>query len=421
MTMTINENNDVQVVEGQLRKATNSLILNHPFWAALRFRMAVNIGTGPGYVTPTAATDGITLWFNTEFCKELDREEFLGLLVHELGHVVFLHSLRRGVRDPKIWNIAGDYVINLAITKDGFKLPEGGLLDDQYDGMHTEEVYRRVYNKSGQGNPNKPCNGGEGGDQGDTASGDGEQCVWGEVLDAMGADGKALSPEVKKKLEQSMAVDIRQAMDTAKKQGNLPGHLRETFDKLLTPVMDWRDILSRFIADKFPSDYSWMNSSRRGLAMGRRFPGSGEEDTYGQISIGVDTSGSISTDEIQKMMSEVCHCLATYEAKGMEIELPVAYCDTRVHHVEVLSPGDTPYENAKGGGGGTCFAPVMEWVAGLPDKPEALLYLTDGYCDTFGVDPNVPVLWVLSGPGGNNSNFQPPFGEVMEMVDNEEN
>jgi predicted metal-dependent peptidase len=410
------ENNTT--VEAKLRKATNTLILNHPFWAALRFRMRVVIGTGSGFITPTAATDGRTLWFNTEFCNDLTREEFLGLVVHELGHVVFLHSLRRGVRDPETWNIAGDYVINLCITKDGFTLPEGGLLDDQYDGMHTEEVYRRVYNKSGQGNPNKPCNGGDGGD-GDPASGAPQQCTWGQVLDALGDDGKALSPEEKKKLEQSMAVDIRQAMDTAKKQGNLPGHLRESFDKLLTPIMDWRDILSRFIADKFPCDYSWMNSSRRGLAIGMRFPGSGEEDTYGQIAIGVDTSGSISTDEIQKMMSEVCHCLATYEARGMEIELPVAYCDTEVHHVEILVPGDTPYENSKGGGGGTCFAPIMEWVSGLPDKPEALLYLTDGYCDTFGVDPNIPVLWVLSGPGGNNTNFQPPFGEVMEMVDNE--
>ena len=411
-------------VENKLKKATNTLILNHPFWAALRFRMKVVIGTGASFPTPTAATDGITLWFNTEFCEPLKDKEFLGLVVHELAHVVFLHALRRGVRDPQVWNIAADYVINLAITKDGFELPEGGLLDHKYGGMHTEEVYRKIYNKTkGKGNPNKPCNGGEGGEQGESGNGNGDicQCPWGEVVDSQNEDGSPMSKDDKKKLEQEMAVSIRQAVETAKKQGNMPGHLQETFEELLKPVVDWRDILSRFLSDCFPADFSWMNASRRGLALNQRMPGNGVEESYEQIAMAIDSSGSISSKEIQQMMSEACHCLSEYEAKGIEIELPVAYCDTSVHHTEVLSPGDKPYQDAKGGGGGTDFAPIMEWVASLPEKPAALLYMTDGYCDSFGNNPNVPVLWILSGPGGNNSSFSPPFGEVMEMVDKNEN
>lgn len=407
--------------ETKLAKATNTLIMNHAFWAALRFRMKTIIGTGPSFPTDTAATDGNTLWFNTEFCDPLPQKQFLGLVVHELAHVVFMHALRRGHRDPSVWNMAADYVINLCVTDDGFELPEGGLLDEQYRGMHSEEVYKKLYKKhGGMGNPNKPCNGGEGGEQGNQKGGKGQPCPWGEVIDALGEDGKPLGKDDKKKLEQELNVSIRTAMETAKKQGNLPGHLRETFEELLKPKMNWRDILSRFIADKFPSDVSWMNPSRRGMALGQRLAGTGQEDQYGQIAIGVDTSGSISTQEIQQMLGEVNGCLATYEARGMEIEMPIAYCDTRVHHEEVLSPGDDPYKNAKGGGGGTDFAPIMEWCANLTEKPEALLYLTDGYCSSFGNNPNVPVLWVLSGPAGNNSTFKPPFGEVIEMVDNED-
>jgi len=410
----------VITVENKLKKATNTLILNHPFWAALRFRLKTVIGTGDNFPTQTAATDGITMWFNTEFCEPLEDKEFLGLVVHELGHVVFLHSLRRGVRDPQVWNIAADYVINLAITKDGFTLPEGGLLNHKYADMHTEEVYKKIYNKQKhRGNPDKPCNGGEGG-QGQQGQGKVCQCPWGEVLDAQDENGKPMSKDDKKKLEQETAVNIRQAVETAKKQGNMPGHIKDAFDELLKPVVDWRDILSRFLSDCFPSDFSWMNASRRGLAMGQRMPGNGEEESYEQIAMAIDSSGSISTNEIQQMMSEACHCLSEYEAKGIEIDLPVAYCDTAVHHTEVLTPGDKPYQDAKGGGGGTDFAPIMSWVTSLPERPAALLYMTDGYCDSFGSDPGIPVLWILSGPGGNNSSFSPPFGEVMEMVDKDE-
>ena len=210
-------------------------------------------------------------------------------------------------------------------------------------------------------------------------------------------------------------------METAKRQGSLPGHMREQFDKMLETEMDWKAILAQFLSDAFKADTSFMAINRLGLVMGTRLPGNSMEDAYAQVCIGVDTSGSISQKEIEQMMSEVAHCLSEYESLGVEIELPVAYCDTAVHHEEMLAPGEEVCKDYSGGGGGTSFAPVMQWVMEMDEEPEALLYLTDGGSSDFGNDPGIPVLWIL-GCGGVSavSGFAPPFGRVINLTDTED-
>ena len=42
----------------------------------------------------------------------LNREEWIFVLAHELLHVGLRHDERRGYRDPYLWNVACDYVIN---------------------------------------------------------------------------------------------------------------------------------------------------------------------------------------------------------------------------------------------------------------------------------------------------------------------
>jgi hypothetical protein len=40
--------------------------------------------------------------------------------------------------------------------------------------------------------------------------------------------------------------------------------------------------------------------------------------------------------------------------------------------------------------------------------------VTDGHSTSFGTDPGVPVLWVLTAP---HRRFRPPFGEVAFTLD----
>jgi predicted metal-dependent peptidase len=62
------------------------------------------------------------------------------------------------------------------------------------------------------------------------------------------------------------------------------------------------------------------------------------------------------------------------------------------------------------GGGGTSFVPVFEEVHKLGFKPDALVYLTDGY-GTFGDAPDYPVLW---GDISHDPKLY-PWGEVVTI------
>ena len=61
---------------------------------------------------PTAATDGRKIFFNEEFLNSLSSPQQNALMLHEVLHMALLHVTRRQSRDPYIWNIAADIVVN---------------------------------------------------------------------------------------------------------------------------------------------------------------------------------------------------------------------------------------------------------------------------------------------------------------------
>ena len=72
----------------------------------------------------------------------LTKEERIFLLAHEVMHVALLHPVRKGDRNHKIWNIAGDFVINNELKSSGLgSVPDSALVNEKYEGMTTEQVY----------------------------------------------------------------------------------------------------------------------------------------------------------------------------------------------------------------------------------------------------------------------------------------
>ena len=132
----------------------------------------------PATWMPTAATDGKHFYYNPDFIDRLDLDECKFVVGHEVMHCVYEHMLRRGGRDPRLFNIAGDYVINYElkelnigkfIAQEKMADPEllklwkekakkefdkwmkesagkpGILYDKKYGGMATEQVYDILY------------------------------------------------------------------------------------------------------------------------------------------------------------------------------------------------------------------------------------------------------------------------------------
>ena len=92
----------------------------------------------------TAGTDGKIIYMNKDYLRTLEEDEQVFVLSHEICHIGLNHILRSKDKDPRLWNIATDAVINRHLVKDGLpKLDNMVYLEDalNYD---AEELYNKL-------------------------------------------------------------------------------------------------------------------------------------------------------------------------------------------------------------------------------------------------------------------------------------
>ena len=366
----------------------------------------------------TMGVDGVNLYVNESFVDSIDTAELSGVVAHECLHVALLHPTRRDNRDPKKWNIATDYAINgelkkvIAAKRNDylFGLPEAALYTPEYEGLSADDIYNRLPEENGR-DKDEPEDG-ESGESDDGESGDGQKDGptksepgdssgdvggTGEVFDAPADMDKA---ELETKLKQVTV----QAATVARSQGKLPGNIASLVDDMLKPVVDWRAKLREHFERVFPSDYSWVRPNRRFVHRGIYLPGV-EKDGTGHIVIGVDTSSSVSDEEVKQFLGEI-----NYICEDITPEMvTVIYCTTAVWAVDEYEAEDyiAPREVRRGG---TEFVPVFDEVERRGIQPKALIYLTDFGCWDYPDTPGYPVIW-----GATERITEPPFGEVVDI------
>ena len=176
------------------------------------------------------------------------------------------------------------------------------------------------------------------------------------------------------------------------------------------PKIPWRQVLAQFITEITRSDYSFDSPNPRYVYHGIYLPRL-HSSAVGKLVIGVDTSGSIGDKELNIFLSEVAAVLNDVNPQ----ELVLISCDSKVEEVITLDSSDLEPITGLKGGGGTDYCPVFEEVERDGDLPVALIYLTDGYCNSFPTsEPDYPVLWVLT---EDCKSFNPPFGTQIQMED----
>ena len=360
-------------------KARTSLVLDHPFFGALSLKLKIKEDPD----CKTAWVDGTELGYNPEFIRELPFDQCKGLLAHEVMHCALNHIVRRGDRDHEKWNIAADHAINHILDDYGFTLPEGALMDAQYKGMDADTIYSKL-----------PVNteGSKGGGEGDNGDGDVGGC--GVMRDPTAPDGQGKSPADMKELDHDWEVATAQAAQQAKAMGKLPAALGTLVGEMLRPKANWKSILQRFVTQWAKDEYSWRRPDRRFIHDDIYCP-SLHNETIGEIVIGVDTSGSVTSEELMRLGSEINGILNNFSTT-----VHIVFCDTQVQEVQTLTtPDDLPFKWEAPRGGGTDFQPVFDWVADRTQKegtePACLIYLTDLYC-RMPKQPTYPVLWACT-------------------------
>lgn len=380
--------------------ATTTIVLDHPFFATLLLQMPRIEDPS----IPTACTNGVVIKYNPEFIESLTPSQVAGLLVHEVLHPALGHLHR--LPPNKEGNIAGDYAINnflddynksAGVRK--LELPEGGMLDHQYDGLSAEQILAKLP-KNPNPQPQSGDSNGEGsGDQ--RTQGEG---AWGEFeKPAASEDGKTSAEDMESEWNRRMV----QAATAAKMQGKLPDCVEKLVEDLVNPKVPWQQLLERFIDQTSANDYSWAKPDRRFLPDDIILPDLHDE-TLGEIVVAIDTSGSIygCPDTLAEFVSEI-NAIST---RCNPSKLTVIHCDAAVQKVDEFGQGETITVTPKGGGG-TDFRPVGDWLRQHNVTPRVVIYLTDLYGTFPDAEWPWPTLWVVY----DNDNDVAPFGETVRI------
>jgi predicted metal-dependent peptidase len=393
-------------VERRLQKARTVLLLDHPFFGSLLFRLK----GGENRSIKTMATDGVSLFYNPDFVDTLNASTLCGVLAHEVLHPGLQHHVRRSGRDPKRWNEACDYAINPILLDAGLHLPEGVLVDDRFRDMSAEQIYNQLQTEAEQesGDTDEPQeDGGDGagpshaspGNFGVPSAPETEGGI-GQVLDAPEVDEENGTVEEQAR---EWSVAVNQAVTLAKQAGKVPSGIERTLDGTAEAAVDWRELLRRAWSDTTPADFSWMRPNRRHIWTGLYLPGVMREG-IGEVAIAVDCSGSVNSRQLRLFEAEVRSILEGQRPQ----RIYVLYFDAVVHKVETLEAGQEVSLNPVGGGG-TEFGPCFEWLDEHGVRPQTLVFLTDLYGSFPDSEPAYPVLWASTGGG------RAPFGQVIPM------
>ena len=367
-------------------------ILNkHSFYGLL----LMNTKFGLDLNCDTAYTDGTRICFSPKFMDKLSDSELDFILMHEILHIVLRHCKRNGNLNNLIFNIACDIVVNSNILKSNDMDIKSITLKCAGEAMHiapdgkegylytAEEVYEMLIDGIKELKFNSFDN------HDHWSSSKNNQEVWDErIVSAISA------------IKESNGI------------GKVPlGILRE-YNKLINPVLNWREILKDFLS-KDIYDYSFNKTDKRYTDV--FLPDFSEECDVLKLNVlfVVDTSGSITNKDLGKALAEIKSAINESD----HLEGYILCLDAKTYDLIPLSEFDINTFQAHGGGG-TDFTEFFNNLNNIRNQINSnidlIIFMTDGR-DTFPDEElrqGIPVLWII-----NNDKITPPWGMIARIID----
>jgi len=350
---------------------------------------------------PTAYTDGFNKRYGREFMEKLSDQEVAGVVLHENLHVLLKHVSRNRdltKRNPRLANIAADYVVNDIIIelskkdKTLISLPKNCFYDPMFSGWSVRRVFEYLEKEQESG------------------KGGGRPQESFDEHDGTGLDG--MTPQDIETVEQRVDEAIQEGSIIA---GRFGAKIPRVIKELMAPQVDWREVLQEFwvSAVRGSDELTWRRFNKHRLADDYYLPSSINE-TVGEVILAIDTSGSISNDDIGKVATHIRELCESVTPERIR----VLWWDTKVHGEQVFEGN---YENITSllkpmGGGGTRVSSVSDYILNKNLTADCVIVFTDGYLeDDIKWRVDIPALWLIT-QGGSRS-FVPPRGGKIQIND----
>ncbi|MGB1250174.1 MAG: DUF2201 family putative metallopeptidase [Candidatus Promineifilaceae bacterium] len=322
------------------------------------------------------------------------------VMAHEMLHVGLRHDARIQWRDPYLWNIACDYVINewLLTMRIGVMPTLGALHDPELAGLSAEAIYDRIVNDLRKYRKLWTLRGKGLGDLLPSRAG------WWQ-----NGDGVTLDQFYRNCLAQGLEYHRSQG------RGLLPSNLIEEINALSQPPIPWDVKLASWFDLHFPpleKRRSYARPSRRQSST-PNIPRPNwiirdEEKMQRTFGVVLDTSGSMGRNLLAKALGAI----ASY-AMARDVPLVrVVFCDATTYDQGYMPPESIAGRVRVRGRGGTVLQPAINLLEREPDFPKdgPILIITDGECDRLVVRNPRPHAYLL--PKGQRLPF-PAKGELF--------
>jgi predicted metal-dependent peptidase len=351
----------------------------------------------------------------------MNNKEIEFVIAHEILHCVFDHLGRREGRDPKLYNIAADYIVNNLLVRDRIGEKPSFIdcfQDFKYDKWTSEEVYDDIYEQAKQNGKEFLEQLGEMLDEHLDAEGDGDGTSdAGETKDGNGNNISKNKPKYSKEEMKKIKDEIKESMISAAQAagaGNTPGEISRMIKDLTEPKMNWREILRQQIQSTIRNDYTFSRPSRKGWHTGAILPGMNFDETI-DLCVAIDMSGSISNKQGQDFLGEVKGIMDEYK----DYKIKVWCFDTKVYNEDDFSADDgrelTEYEVM--GGGGTDFDVNWTYMKEQDIQPKKFLMFTDGYpFGSWGDEDYCDTVFVIH--SNHDKTLEAPFGMTAHYEEN---
>lgn len=386
-------NNSARILD-ELARTGVELLLREPFYAHVFGSLNKEIVGDRHPVETLAVGQGhhaLTLYVNARFWDTvlIDPGHRYGVVKHELLHLVFRHLfVKEPFLDSTLMNVAFDLVVNQYVERD--LLPDDSIFLESFPALalqsgQTWYYYYKQLEEMQQGRG------------GDASSSPDRDLLNNIRSDSHGLERHQPWREIRNRSElerDATELHLDGLMQTAHQRtsahawGALPGEVRELLEQQLhrpAPMMPWRLVLRLFAESA--SKTRLKNTIRRPSKRYGTVPGLRIRHRQ-RLLVAIDTSGSIGQEDIVLFFNEIFHL---WRAGA---DLTILESDTRVY-TQYPYRGKTP--ELVTGRGGTDFNDVLEQAN--RQRPDGLIFFTDGYADKPRVRPRMPVLWVITRRG----------------------
>ena len=373
----------------RMTEARAALVRDNPFFGHLS--MGLQLACAP---CKTACTDGNRLIFDPEFAEKLSEQELQFVTLHEVMHCVLEHCVRGKNLHSLLFNIACDIVVNSTILEmwglDTIKIAGEEAMHLAPDGKegrlyNAEEIYHMLLQKQG--------------DASNVPSFD-RHDLWQGICD-------------KSQLRDEWNGKIRNAIKECSDTVGMPQNIRRVVRELAERTgLDWKQLLHDFLQfDQY--DYTFLPPDRRYAGADYYLPSYNVDEDDGSandIWVCVDTSASISEEELSSAMAEIFDAMRQARLKGK-----ISFFDSNITEPEPFESDAELKKITPRGGGGTSFQIIFDYLQEkmYPELPKAILIFTDGYAwwpkeeDAM----EVPVLWLISKDGKADA----PWGHMVKL------